>query len=523
MKKMMTLTALLCLLTVYVLPVKAQRWVTEVENDPYIQYQQWVTMDRGNAVLGIGSNWDHAYPYSGMESIGGLLKVRSDGSWISQNVVLPGKQLFLCTATALDDGNCMVFGFQDMNDPAVTYYRYLHVMVVDSLLQTVAERDYRVDIEGMKGFKNPVFDIYSSMRCTKASDGNVILAVSLDYTDTTFTQYKRFRFYEFSPSGDIVASRTQPEYVNGVSQGGFNDVRTIFPKKDSDGFVLLGQGPFRPKTNNNLGIWNIDRAMNIIHKSPIFFNYPFFFGPDDLASDGHWYSGDRFMVYLEKITSLDEPYPEGWLFMLDTLAGRHGSILIPPLDSTSISPDSFGCSTAYVNDSTIFVVSHTPGQGIEKRGNITLVDRNLNLLGRKVLKDEGWSYRPQTPVALNDNSVVFPVRQYLIDEDKLTIYCLTRSDIQITWDATSETVPCSGTAYPNPACTRIHIPVPDIAAGQARLKITDTQGRLYADGPVRSAGNIVTVDIANLDTGTYIYQITSNSGTIASGTFVKTH
>ena len=519
MRKMMTLTMLLCLSAVAALPLRAQRWVAEVQTDPKIYYQQFVPMDGGDAMLAVGSSIHVPDAFPNVDVIGGMLKVRSDGTWIYREVSRPGKRLFLCTTTSLDDGNCMVFGFlnQTGNSLEGTNFRDLHVMVVDSLLQILAEREYHIAPET---FSLPSYwYINNSMRCVKASDGNVILAMGLVYEQPTKSHNCLFRFYEFTPSGDTVASRTQPEYIDGVLQSGYY-VNSIFPKEDSDGFVFLGRGAFLPKSNYAFGVWNLDRDMNITNKRALYFGTPFFFSPNDMGSDGHWYGGGRFMAYLEKYTSYEEPRSEGWIFMLDTLAGRHGSVMLPPTDSLSIARYSYGCNTAYVDDTTVFAVSYTSSQGVERQVNVTLVDNSLNVLGRKVLVDEGWTLQPQTPVALNDGGVVVPISKSRNGESLLELHCLTRGDIQITWDAV-DALEIPEAAYPNPASSRISIPVPGLLSGNARLRITDMRGGVCADMPVRTAGSLLAVDIANFAPGSYTYQVTAGDRTLASGRFVK--
>ena len=519
MRMNMLLTMLLCLSAVTVLPLRAQRWVSEVQTDPQIQYQQYVGMDGGDAVLAVGSSFRVPEALPDVDVIGGLLKVRSDGSWDYREVRLPGKRLFLCTATALDDGNCMVFGFLNQTGDSLDAinYRDLHVMVVDSLLRTVSEREYHITPDE---FSLPS-DSYvnNMMRCVKASDGNVVLSVSLVHELPSKGHNRLFRFYEFTPSGDTVASRTQPEYIDGLLQSGYS-VQALFPKEGSDGFVFLGRGAFLPKSNYAFGVWNLDRDMNITNKRGLYFGSPFFLSPNDMGSDGHWYGGGRFMAYLEKWTSYDEPDPEGWLFMLDTLAGRHGSLMLPPTDSLSIARYSYGCNTAYVNDSTVLAVSYTQSQGVYRQVNVTLVDSGLDVLGRKALVDEGWNSQPQTPVALNDGGVVIPVNQYNDSEERLKLVCLSRDDIQVTWNAASETA-ARADAYPNPAADRISIPLPGVLAGDARLRITDARGGVCADGPVRQAGGLLSVNVSNLAPGAYTYRITASGSVIASGKFVK--
>ena len=70
----------LCLLAFAALPLKAQRWVTEVGIEPAMFYQQYVAMDGGDAMLAVGSMHPSASSSACAEQSGRLLKVRSDGT-----------------------------------------------------------------------------------------------------------------------------------------------------------------------------------------------------------------------------------------------------------------------------------------------------------------------------------------------------------------------------------------------------------------------------------------------------------
>lgn len=508
---------------------KAQQWVKEiaVEDGCNLDYGQCISMDNGNAMLVVGAANAQSGYYR--KAKGYLLKVYSDGNYFSREIELSDGPLLLCSATALDDGHYMVFGLsEDSLQP--TCFRRINVIVVDSLLETVSERQFRIDTEGFKGIC-PLFSTSYSfyvdqIRCAKALDGNVVLGTSQVYTMESGSSHKRYRFYEFSPEGDTVRSTAYPEYINGLMQTGYN-IKSIFTKPSGDGFVFIGAGSF-PNDNDCFGVWNLDwRDLSITTKSPIHFGYPLFYCADDICCDGRWYGENLFMTFLSRGYSYDDLGEHGYMYYMDTLAGRHGEVQLPRTDINTLAHLSQGCNTAYVNDSTIFAVTYSQNDATDPMfTNITLLDRQLNILGNKTFKDVNWNCLPTTPVAMANGSIVVPITEtYLNDGNGNTsymLYCFTRDDIEITWDVIEDNALSNLQApYPNPVLDCLTIPVSSVNPNETRLRITDLKGYVVVDGPVSREGNAIQVDVRKLTPGTYIYQVTTANRTDTAGKFIK--
>ncbi len=529
---MKKLLVLLCLVLASVMPsqgLKAQQWVVELDNSRYKSFCQNIAVDSGSAMLSVGSS--RLYPEGYTDAMGHLLKVDGDGTTHSREIRLEGEQLFLFTVTELDNGNYMVFGVYDdsLKKPNQDNYRYMKVIVLDKTLETVLEKDYQVDVDGSVGFRAIA---HHTMRCVRAEDGNVILATCPCYyipAQTGGHYLRRFRFYEFSPDGDTVHSTLQPEYVDDMPQAGSN-IENIFPNPATGGFTFVAKGNHAYTPNYIMegcyGVWNIDRNLTITSHRPVAFgDYPYYFGPDHMAVEGRWYDNGRFLTVIDKMKSMGENELSGWLYMMDGQAEMGPYTQLPPTDSVTLSSAS-GCCTAHVDDSSIFVTSYSTREYIsfdDWQGNITLVDKDLNILGRKVLKEEGLDYVPQAPVALSGGKVIIPVRK---DGPQnvmhYSIYCLTRDDIEITWDVVRERPSVlRAEAYPNPATEKLNIPVWDIIPGKMRLVIADMKGAAYVDAPVEVSGNLISVDVRNLAPGVYVYQVVNNDKVESSGKFVK--
>lgn len=504
--------------------LQAQQWVTEIDSDRTLSLLHCIPVDNGDAMLSAG--YSTVELQGGIDAMGSVVKVRSDGTYTRREIRKEGKKLYLLTATELDDGNYMVCGtFDDATlNASNDFFRHLAVMVIDSALNTVTERSYRVDTEGFEGFR-PVQS--SMMRCTKAPEGNVILGTCLSYftPDQYGGKYEsRYRFYELDPTGDTVRSVTQPQNYNGLTQSGIY-IENLFPNPTTGGFTFVGWGNYSPSYCGGYGIWNLGSNLEITSKHPMKFgSYPFYFSPVKMSCEGRWYDDGLFLTFTENTSGVNTWDNAGWLHLTDTLAGKHASVMLPPTDSVN-SPDR-GCCTAYVNDSTIFAVTYCYSMNNMTgpvHTNIILLDKHLNILGRTTIHPSGTYCFPSEPVALNDGSVVAPV--YMIPEDGIIrsyIYSYRRDDIEITWDVVDESSPEQGSsAYPNPASDKLHIPVNHIEPGVTRLRIISSDGMSCVDAAISTEGNLIAVDVGNLAPGIYVYQVVTNAKVNANGKFIK--
>ena len=202
---------------------------------------------------------------------------------------------------------------------------------------------------------------------------------------------------------------------------------------------------------------------------------------------------------------------------------------LPPYDSCTWVP--LGTNTAYANDSTIFAVSYcseTMFSEVVYQTNIMLVDKHLNLLGRKVLKEQDVLKLVSPPAAFNDGGCLVMVYSYNGSQypgEPFATYELMkfrREDIEITWDVVNETeAKPMGIAYPNPTASSINIPFNETISYNARIQIFDAKGMKCLDGEVGNTGNLITLDIHNLDAGLYVYKVVSGKREMASGKFIK--
>lgn len=526
-----TATIFLCAMA-NVLGLRAQQWTIELDNTRPKTINQCIAVDGGEAMLALGASKLYDEQGNTVDATGYLLKAWADGTTLTREVGIDGSLLYLCAATELDDGNYMAFGYySDSLTGTDGLFRNLRVLVLDGNLQTIAEKDYRLDSGGFMGLRPAGF---RTLRCAKAADGNVVLVTSplCFEPDISGGSYmRRFRFYELTPDGDTVCTAVQPRYVGNMPQEGYYTTN-IVPNPVTGGFTLFAKGNYKltgPHYTDygSFGVWNLSRDLEITYKHPVYFgSYPIYDSPTSIACEDHWFEGGLLLTSLFKAKGEDDPSHVGWLYMLDTLGGKHAHVQLPPTDSVTLC-EWTGCGTAYVNDSTIFAVSYSSKPYITnpKHANITIVDRDLNILGRKVLKgDDRRYYSPCTPIALNDGSVIIPCPYVSMatQDDHILLCCFRRDDIEITWDVISDkNLETRTGAYPNPTRDVLHIPIRGIGTNDARLKIVDAGGATVFDAPLKAGGDAVVLNVGNLAPGVYVYYVVAADKEATCGKFIK--
>ena len=97
-----------------------------------------------------------------------------------------------------------------------------------------------------------------------------------------------------------------------------------------------------------------------------------------------------------------------------------------------------------------------------------------------------------------------------------------REDIEITWDVVNEkySKSCSS-VYPNPSQGIINIAVEDTFDEDARIQIYDARGVKCLDGMIGKTGNLITLNIHNLNAGLYVYKVVFGNCELTSGKFIK--
>lgn len=491
----------------------AQEWIIPVEGEHYFNFWDVITVDEGESVLGIGCiRTEDGY----------IAKTTKEGEYIFREVHLPGMMLQYYTAVQLDNGNFVVFGVCD--DSLCDYHKqkYLHVDIFDDQLNLVSSRMYCVDDEIYDYFYEPRYGYH--MRSIISKNGTVILAARLSFSEETFYgnhTVSAVRFYEFDDCGDTIRSFDNPRALAELGS-----IKEISYEPHSDNLMMVVKGGNFGNDYGSPGIFVVDTALNIVaHQSMLRLG-----GADVItnnACEGKWFDGDRLLVDCEQYIGSNFTFHT--LFIVDSALNVYADLRLPPYDSCTWVPK--GTNTAYINDSTIFAISYSSERMLSDdvlQVNVALVDKHLNLLGRKVLKREDVMCLASPPAAFIDGGCAVLITSYNGENyhgpafREYDLMKFRREDIEITWDVVNEmgATPTS-VAYPNPATRFINISINENISNNARIQIFDAKGAKCLDSEVGNTGNLITLDIFNLDTGLYVYKVVSGKREVTSGKFLK--
>ena len=516
MKKALTHLLLLVLCQ----PLLAQEWVVELPQYKVGIMRDMVPVDSGENVLGTGTNY---YQGDGI-----ILKVGKDGQYIDRKVHLPGMTLQYHSAVQLENGNYMVFGICDdsLRDPL--FQQYLQVDVFDNEFELVSSRTYDVDDEAFDYFYDSSHSYM--MKSILSKSGTALLAcLPTFFREEPYPMYCwMLRFYEFDEVGDLVRMVDDDKPTAYINE--------IFYAPHSDNLMITVRGTF--PHNDATGIYIADTSLNIIARKDFFHLYgginPYADHIWEARCEGRWFDDDCiiFDAYTIRYDGKDDQRPTFYydkLFKLDSALNVHAKLRLPPYDSCSFSPN--GTTTAYIDDSTIFAFtfcrSYIHANDMQQL-NITLVDKDLNLLGRKVLRTDDVFYNVYSPAAFNDGGCLAFVGswsgEYYPGEPfkRRELMKFRRQDIEITWDVVNETLSkpaCS--VYPNPAKGFINIATDEVFTQEARIQIHDAKGAKCLDSAIGQSGNLITLDLQNLNAGLYVYKVVAGNREIASGKFIK--
>ena len=521
MKKLLQLALLLVLSQ----PIMAQEWVVDV---PYNMgfMRDMVPVDGGSHILGIGGT-NVNYRYDGL-----VLMVEKDGQYVDRQVHLPGMTLQYHSAVQLDDGNFMVFGLCDdsLRDPL--FQQYLRVDVFNGDLEIVSSRTYDVDDDTFDYFYGTNNNTTMKAILSKSKPGSVILACKPTYFDEsgTYPVYRqRMRFYEFDGNGEILRVADDDKSVSYINE--------LFYAPHSNNLMVNVTGSFPP--NDATGIYIVDTSLAVVARRD-FFHLTGGLNPygdriRDARCEGRWFDDDCVIydAYTIRYDGKDDPRHTFYydkLYKLDSALNVFAELRLPPYDSCSFSPE--GTTTAYVDDTTVFAFTFCSFSVYDQdmqHLNVALVDKDLNLLGRKVIrKDDVMFSMWAPPAAFDDGGCLAFVRSwngiYYQNEPfkRNQLMKFRRSDINITWDVVQEDgMVTEHSPYPNPTTGILNIPIGETNCQDARLQIFDMKGEKCFDCAITKQGNLITVDTHTLDAGLYVYKLLDGNREVANGKFVK--
>ena len=496
----------------------AQQWSVGLDEDRAGLLRDLIPVDGGEYILCIGSHTTDTSPCRD----GMVVKVDKEGNLNSRVIHLPGMTLEYFSAVQLPNGNYMAFGV--CNDSLGDYnsQKYLRIDVFDAQLDDVASQTYSVDDETFDFFNRPANGHIMKSIVTKS--GTALLATRLSYYLESLGFYSgALRLYEFDETGNILRIDANP-------LTGIGSIKELTYIPDTDHVMIILDGGVFGYNAGVVGLYVIDTDLDIIGRQMLtFLNAP---APitdhiTDVACEGYWIDGQYLIIDGERYEGSSFTYHT--LYKVDVAMNVHASVQLPPYDSCTWVP--LGTNTAYVNDSTIFAVSFCCQRMSSMdacQSNVLLVDKHLNLLGRKTIREDDVLKYVAPPAAFNDGGCLvlvysysgnnYPGEEFSFQE----LMKFRREDIEITWDVVHESATDKAVSlYPNPTDGIVNIQVGERLSGDARLQMFDAEGTKCLDSAIGDSGSLITLDLHNLDAGLYVYKVVSGDRTVASGKFVK--
>ena len=468
-------------------------------------FKNVVSVDDGESALCIGSTTNKE---------GFLVKINKEGEYIDRSVHLPDTTLSYYSAVELDNGNYMVFGVCDDSLSEPLFKKYFHVDIFDSELEPISSKTYSVEDETFEYFYlNGGMPLNSIL----SPSGTVILAATPAFY-TTYYQHA-LQLYELDEDGDILVKKSLPTYYA-------SSVEKITYEPHSDNLLMAVAGGSFPSSSGTPGIYVVDMNLEVVSRKDMYKvqgGYGYQVDPiEEISTDGKWIDGDRLILNTQKVERNRFTFYYSSLYVIDSALNVYDELRLPPYDSCTWMPP--GTSTAYINDSTIFAVTYCAEHVYagKYQANVILVDKHLNLLGRKAYRYEGTVFWPKQPVAFNDGGCLIPINIRKGDLFMGLLLKFRRDDIEITWDVVREDGASERLLpYPNPTNGNINIPLPEAVSDNARILLFDASGVKCLDSPVGQEGNLISLDTGNLASGLYLYRIIAGSRTVAEGKFVK--
>ena len=491
----------------------SQEWTVQIETGNTWALNDVISVDNGESVLCLGCS---------ANKHGLLVKVDRDGEHIDRIVHPQGMILNYFSAVQLDNGNYMVFGICDDSLCDPHYQRYIRVDVFDNGLEPIGSRTFSVEDETFDCFYVIDGKLLNSIL---SPSGTVILAAAPAYYTEQEIYRRALQLYELNEEGDTLVKKSLPTYYA-------SSVEEITYEPHSDNLLMAVEGGNFLSSTGVPGIYVVDMSLEVIsrkHLNKVQGGYGYEVDPiEKISTDGNWIDGDRLILHANKIQLNRRTFYYSSLYVIDSALNVYGELRLPPYDSTAWIPQ--GTSTAYIDDSTIFAITYCAEKmytGIYQ-ANVILVDKHLNLLGRKAFRDDEFLFRPGQPAAFNDGGCLVPMltRRGMYEpgdpEFQGMLMKFRREDIEITWDVVREDGASEHLLpYPNPTNGNINIPLPEAVSDNARLLLFDTEGVKCLDSAVGQEGNLIRLDTGNLASGLYLYRIIARNRMVAEGKFVK--
>lgn len=389
---------------------------------------------------------------------------------------------------------------------------YVMVLILDKQLNLLEERSYGKEVEAVS---------FGDCRATLDSHGNVIVSTTVLQTYNPHVTTDHGVFYKFDCHGDLISHRYLIEDYPGTFYFFTNfHLRQMWYNAEDETLLCLA-----PASYDVMSFITFDSAFNYIREYPIVNDKSPRFDHilnDDCFTD-HWYNEEELLVFNSRG---DYEHNDLRIAKINVYGDFLDYIYLTETPDTIFDPALYR-SMAYANDNVIYysfyyhLVPVHPGYAV-----VWMLNEQLEIIGSYVF-DDCMNYRSDLILPTSDDGCL--VVNHLSPDIPMDYYGypiitkLKKDDFFTVphWIAEPNSQQPTDIAYPNPANTTLHIPLPDRYGTYTRCQIMDAKGLVVTDQIVNSDERILQFDVSGLSPGLYLYRIYTAEKTLVTEQFIK--
>jgi len=429
---------------------------------------------------------------------GFLIKIFPNGMFNTFRIQKNDTVVRLNELVSLDNNTIMVLG--GLGSDSTTWYTpFLYSCIIDSGLNIISENSFRID------------NMISTIGITRSivdRDNNIIVGGEAYYypnpqSDLFFVRLNQqgdslFVKLHQIPSGQILAGLTENPNLLGYS------------------FIGKGLGYFSVTHYTTL-----DSEFNIITTN----DFEIELGQPSM---GYWLSDSKFLCSgtneYEKVQKDDE-YICAMIVDTNGLIQKDLVLDKPGIDDYA----AWKYSNSYVNDTTIYIGGFTnPGLWVTYPNliDLYLIDANLNLLGYKEFSGDEH-YNLMGIKSTSDGGCLLYAELYDnpsgYQERDLRVIKVLRNDIHLVTSLESMLATHSfTTVWPNPADHELNVSIGQLSnQKEIHFQIFNGSGKKITDRKISGVGNVIKIEISNLQSGIYFLKMMSSETDKICSKFIK--
>jgi hypothetical protein len=435
-----------------------------------------------------------------------LMKIYNSGFYKTKIISKPDTNLGYATCTLLESGNLFVTG--KSKKKGSTNFDKLVIMVMDSAMNVITEKNISVPA----GYIN-----YSAQEAILTYQGNIVLAALVGYWNGFRIKYDNY-LLKINPNGDTLITHV---YKTGMDI--FDSQPYCWRKMPQSNDLMLIGRCFNVSNQNELEFF--DEDLNLIRFNRL--NDPRYLGGLQFSSE-IWLDSTQFLM-TQHMVDHSGPTNEYYIgvYRLDTSGHYFQELRLDHLDT--IDYIAFYKSMACYDDTNVYIggfQSYNVGP-IDLPTNVYLylLDRNMDLIGTSTLGGDTY-YHANFVLATPDKGCLIMTQRYdslPYFETDAVIWKVMPEDMTIVTSV--EEIPQkvgSNLTWPNPSQNEVNISLTGFEIGEKlRFRLYDMQGNKCLDKQIQVSGNTLKVELQNLASGTYTYEIESKDGNHIQSKIIK--